>query len=215
MTLAYQPSFEEMGTPLFDVTFCVVDLETTGGSASGDAITEIGAVKVRGGEVIGEFQTLVNPGAPIPASIVVLTGITQAMVISAPPVEEVLPSFLEFLGDAVFVAHNSHFDLGFLNAAAVGLDYGKLPNRTLDTVALATAAGSIRGSQPQAPVPRRLLSVTGDSVAPSAGRRSRNGARPPWVARAGGNAPCHPPRGPPATADRQGLTSLRQDRIDA
>ena len=137
MTLAYQPSFEEMGTPLFDVTFCVVDLETTGGSASGDAITEIGAVKVRGGEVIGEFQTLVNPGAPIPASIVVLTGITQAMVISAPPVEEVLPSFLEFLGDAVFVAHNSHFDLGFLNAAAVRLDYGKLPNRTLDTVALA------------------------------------------------------------------------------
>lgn len=137
MTLAYQPSFEEMGTPLYDVTFCVVDLETTGGSASGDAITEIGAVKVRGGEVVGEFQTLVNPGAAIPASIVILTGITQAMVIDAPPIEEVLPAFLEFLGDAVVVAHNAHFDLGFLNASAVRLDYGRIPNRTLDTVALA------------------------------------------------------------------------------
>ena len=98
MTLAYQPSFEELGTPLYDVTFCVVDLETTGGSSHGDAITEIGAVKVRSGELIGEFQTLVNPDAAIPASIVVLTGITQSMVIDAPRIAEVYPSFLEFAG---------------------------------------------------------------------------------------------------------------------
>ena len=137
MTLAHQPSFEELGTPLFDVTFCVVDLETTGGSAHGDAITEIGAVKVRSGEVIGEFQTLVNPGAAIPASIVILTGITQTMVMTAPDIDEVLPSFLEFAGSSIIVAHNSHFDLGFLNAAATRLGYGKLANRSLDTVALA------------------------------------------------------------------------------
>ncbi len=137
MTLAYQPSFEELGTPLYDVTFCVVDLETTGGSSQSDAITEIGAVKVRSGEVIGEFQTLVNPDAAIPASIVVLTGITQSMVIQAPRIEEVYPSFLEFARDSVLVAHNKSFDLGFLNAAAARLGYPKLPNRSLDTVALA------------------------------------------------------------------------------
>jgi DNA polymerase-3 subunit epsilon len=137
MTLAFQPSFEELGTPLFDVTFCVLDLETTGGSSSGDAITEIGAVKVRAGEVIGEFQTLVNPGAAIPASIVVLTGITQSMVIAAPSIGEVYPSFLEFAADSVLVGHNKSFDLGFLNAAAQRLGYPKLPNRSLDTVALA------------------------------------------------------------------------------
>ncbi len=137
MTLAYQPSFEELGTPLYEVTFCVVDLETTGGSSQADAITEFGAVKVRSGEVVGEFQTLVNPDAAIPASIVVLTGITQSMVIDAPRIDEVYPSFLEFAGDSVIVAHNKSFDLGFLNAAAARLGYPKLPNRSLDTVALA------------------------------------------------------------------------------
>ena len=71
-----QRSFDELGRPLRDLTFCVVDLETTGGSpASGSMITEIGAVKVRGGEVLGEFQTLVDPGTEIPPFIAVLTGI--------------------------------------------------------------------------------------------------------------------------------------------
>ena len=67
-----QATFDDLGTPLSDVTFVVVDLETTGGSAHECAITEIGAVKVRGGVVLGEFQTLVNPGEPIPAVIAVL-----------------------------------------------------------------------------------------------------------------------------------------------
>jgi DNA polymerase III subunit epsilon len=93
----------------------VVDLETTGGSASdGSMITEIGAVKVRGGEVLGEFQTLVNPHQAIPPFIAVLTGITDSMVAVAPPVEQVLPQFLEFAQGCVLVAHNAPFDVGFL-----------------------------------------------------------------------------------------------------
>ncbi len=132
-----QGSFDDLGTPLHDVTFVVVDLETTGGSADGDAITEIGAVKVRGGELLGEFQTLVNPGREIPPTITVLTGITHAMVVQAPRIETVLPSFLEFLGDAVLVAHNARFDVGFLNAAAHRTGHDRLPNRVLDTVGLA------------------------------------------------------------------------------
>ena len=81
-------SFDELGRPLREITFCVVDLETTGGSAAaGSMITEIGAVKVRGGEVLGEFQTLVNPHTSIPPFIAVLTGITNSMVASSPPIE--------------------------------------------------------------------------------------------------------------------------------
>ena len=82
--MSTQLSFDELGTPLRDVTFVVLDLETTGGSANGDAITEIGAVKVRGGERLGELATLVDPGTGVPPSIVALTGITTAMVTGAP-----------------------------------------------------------------------------------------------------------------------------------
>ena len=96
-----QRSFDELGRPLRDITFCVVDLETTGGSAAGGSmITEVGAVKVRGGEVLGEFQTLVNPGRAIPPEITVLTGITQAMVVPAPRIEDVLGSLLDLGLDA-------------------------------------------------------------------------------------------------------------------
>ena len=108
-------SFDELGRPLREVTFCVVDLETTGGSAAaGSMITEIGAVKVRGGEVLGEFQTLVNPHTAIPPFIAVLTGITDGMVASAPSVQSALPAFLEFAHGCVLVAHNAPFDVGFL-----------------------------------------------------------------------------------------------------
>jgi DNA polymerase-3 subunit epsilon len=110
-----QRSFDELGRPLRDLTFCVVDLETTGGSAEGGSmITEIGAVKVRSGEVLGEFQTLVNPHTEIPAFIAVLTGITNTMVADAPPIESALPAFLEFAAGCVLVAHNAPFDVGFL-----------------------------------------------------------------------------------------------------
>ena len=79
-----QLSLDQCGTPLHSVDFCVVDLETTGGTAADLGITEIGAVRVRGGVVVGEFQSLVNPGQPIPAYISVLTGLTDAMVADAP-----------------------------------------------------------------------------------------------------------------------------------
>jgi DNA polymerase-3 subunit epsilon len=134
-----QRSFTDLGTPLHDVTFVVVDLETTGGSPASAAITEIGAAKYRGGECLGEFQTLVNPGVPIPPTITVLTGITEAMVLPAPRIAEVLPAFLEFVGgpDTVLVGHNVRFDLGFLDAACTGHGYPRLTHRTVDTVRLA------------------------------------------------------------------------------
>jgi DNA polymerase-3 subunit epsilon len=132
-----QLALDELGTPLSDVTFVVVDLETTGGTPTTSAITEIGAVKVRGGEVLGEFQTLVDPGGPIPAFISVLTGITTAMVVGAPRIGEVLPSFLEFARGSVLVAHNAPFDIGFLKAAAAKADYAWPGNQVLDTVRLA------------------------------------------------------------------------------
>ena len=135
-----QLGLDELGTPLSEVTFVVVDLETTGGSPNGGAITEVGAVKVRGGAVLGEFQTLVNPGAPVPAFISALTGITTSMVAGAPPIEQVLPSFLEFAHGAVLVAHNAPFDIGFLKAAARSLDYPWPGAQVLDTVALARRA---------------------------------------------------------------------------
>ncbi len=103
---------------LFDATLVVVDLETTGGSPVDDRITEIGAVKVRGGEVIGEFATLVDPGMPIPPQIVSLTGITEAMVHDAPRDSEAFLSFLEFARGSILVAHNARFDMGFLRRCA-------------------------------------------------------------------------------------------------
>ena len=81
---SFQLSLEDLGTPLSQVTFCVIDLETTGGSADSCGITEIGAVKLRGGECLGTFQTLVNPVCAIPPQITVLTGITHSMVMTAP-----------------------------------------------------------------------------------------------------------------------------------
>lgn len=131
-----QSSFDDLGTPLHGVTFVVVDLETTGGSSANNHITEIGAVKVRGGEVIAEFQTLVQPPTSIPAFITVLTGISDQMVASAPPIAEVLPAFLEFASDSVLVAHNAGFDVGFLKAAAATHGYPWPNNPVLDTVRL-------------------------------------------------------------------------------
>ena len=133
-----QRSFDQLGRPLSDVTFCVVDLETTGGSAqTGSMITEIGAVKVRGGEVLGEFQTLVNPHRAIPPFIAVLTGITDAMVAAAPPIDQVLPQFLEFAAGSVLVAHNAPFDVGFLKHFAQGQGRPWPRFEVLDTAVLA------------------------------------------------------------------------------
>lgn len=111
------PSFDTVA--LAEVTFTVVDLETTGISVThGAKITEIGAVQVCGGEVVGEFQTLVNPGQPISAFITTLTGISNEMVRQAPSIETSLPAFLEFAKGTVLVAHNAPFDVGFLQHEA-------------------------------------------------------------------------------------------------
>jgi DNA polymerase-3 subunit epsilon len=134
---AVQRSFDDLGTPLHEVTFCVIDLETTGGKAADGGITEIGAVLLRGGETVGTFQTFVNPGCWIPRQITVLTGITQAMVAPAPSPGDVLPTLLEFVADAVVVGHNVRYDLGYLNAALERSGRPRLANRSLDTVALA------------------------------------------------------------------------------
>lgn len=137
MTLGSQRSFEDLGAPLHAVPYCIIDLETTGGSPRDCEITEVGAVRYQGGELTGTFHTLVDPGVPIPPSITILTGITHAMVIDAPMIDEVLPALLEFIGGAVIVGHNIRFDLSFLNAAATRLGYGRLTNKSADTAALA------------------------------------------------------------------------------
>ena len=119
--------------PLEEAPYVVFDLETTGTSSDKSGITEIGAVKVAGGEIVEKFSTLVNPGMPITPFVVRLTGITNSMVEGAPPVGEVMPAFEEFVEGAVLVGHNVQFDCSFV-AAARG---EPLPNPVLDTLKLA------------------------------------------------------------------------------
>jgi DNA polymerase-3 subunit epsilon len=125
------------GVTIDQVAFVVVDLETTGGSAVDDTITEIGAVRFDGLERVGSFQSLVDPGRPIPPYVAHLTGITDGMVAGAPSFAEIAPSFLEFARGAVVVAHNASFDVGFLNAALLRLDYPPLPTPAVCTAKLA------------------------------------------------------------------------------
>jgi DNA polymerase III subunit epsilon len=122
---------------LAGLDFTVVDVETTGWAPDDAAIMEIGAVRVRDGRVVGEFGSLVNPGTPVPAAITELTGISDQMLVTAPPVAVVLPRLLEFARDSVLVAHNAPFDLRFLTAACaqLGLDWPEFA--VLDTVRLA------------------------------------------------------------------------------
>jgi DNA polymerase III subunit epsilon len=122
---------------LHDVTFGVVDLETTGGSPADSAITEIGAVVYRGGERLRSFHTLVDPQRAIPPSVSHLTGIDAVCVAGQPPIESVLPTLVEFLRGAVFVAHNARFDFAFLNAALRRLSYDPLVSPPVCTAKLA------------------------------------------------------------------------------
>jgi DNA polymerase III subunit epsilon len=138
--LSADGSVEPAALSLRDTTFVVLDLETTGGAPDGGGITEIGAVKVRGGEELGVFGTLVNPGERLPPFITVLTGITEAMLAPAPPIESVLPTLLEFLRGAVLVAHNAPYDVGFLKAACARHGYPWPQLRVLDTAAVARRA---------------------------------------------------------------------------
>jgi DNA polymerase-3 subunit epsilon len=131
-----QTTLEE-GVSLREVTFVVVDLETTGGSPRESRITEVGAVRVIGGERIGTFHALVNPGEPIPPFISHLTGIDDFLVREEPPIEAVLPAFLEFACGAIFVAHNARFDFSFLNENLRRLDYPVLEGPPVCTAKLA------------------------------------------------------------------------------
>jgi len=127
----------DLPQPLADLDFVIVDVETTGWLPEEAGITEIGAVRVSGGQVGAHFGTLVNPGSAIPADITALTGITDAMVGQAPPISAIMPMFLAFARGCVLTAHNAAFDVGFLSAACgnSGLPWPAFP--VLDTVLLA------------------------------------------------------------------------------
>ena len=99
-----------------DQDYVVVDIETTGGWANGDRITEIGAVKIRNHEVVAEWHSLINPAALDPRQDLRLTGITNEMVRDAPFFAEIADSFMQFMGDGIFVAHNVNFDYGFISS---------------------------------------------------------------------------------------------------
>ena len=122
--------------PLVDVTFVVLDLETTGLGPYASAITEVGAVKLRGGQELGTFETILDPGGVDHPHIVHRAGITEIITGPAPPLDSVLPALFEFIGDAVIVGHNIPFDLAFLRAGAERLGYPPLRNASVDTCAL-------------------------------------------------------------------------------
>jgi DNA polymerase III subunit epsilon len=125
------------GDPFHRIDFVIVDVETTGWSPDEASITEIGAVRVRGGRVRRRFSSLVNPGELIPETVTALTGISDAMVATAPPLARVLPSFLSFADGCVLTAHNAPFDISFLSAACTSCDLPWPAFPVLDTVELA------------------------------------------------------------------------------
>ena len=137
----WQSTLQDFGRALHETTFVVIDLETTGGAPHlGAAITEIGAIKSRGGEVLGEFKTFVDPGHLVPVYITELTGITDEMLFQSPKIELLLPQLFEFLGapeETVLVAQNAPFDLSFLTFATKesGLRWPAYP--VLDTAIIA------------------------------------------------------------------------------
>ena len=97
-----------------DTEYCVLDIETTGLSFRTEKITEFGAIKIKNGQIIDTFECFVNPEKPIPYEVIKVTHITDDMVRDAETIEQVLPKFLEFIGDDVLVAHNANFDIGFI-----------------------------------------------------------------------------------------------------
>ena len=122
---------------LHQVTFVVLDVETTGGTAGEAALTEVGAAAYRAGERLGTFATLVDPGRPLPPFVGQLTGITDAMVAGAPSPGWAVSRLLDFVGGAVLVGHNVDFDLSFVDAEAERLGLARRDNPVIDTLALA------------------------------------------------------------------------------
>ncbi len=124
---------------LHDATFVVFDVETTGFSTNYNEIIEIGAVKIYKGMPVDEFSTFIKPNEPINPVITALTGITNSDVIDAPKIDEVMPKFIEFIGNSILVAHNATFDTEFIyaNMKRLGLFKEKMP--CIDTLQLAKA----------------------------------------------------------------------------
>ena len=119
-----------------DTEYCVLDIETTGIPYRSEMITEIGALKIKNGQIIDEFECFVNPEKPIPYEVVQVTHITDDMVKDAKKIKDVLPEFIKFCGDDVLVAHNANFDIGFLRYQANKLGL-KFENTYIDTLSLA------------------------------------------------------------------------------
>ena len=117
-------------------SFVTLDFETTGLSGKTDRVTEIGAVKVRDGEIVQRFSSLVDPGRAIPHQVTVLTGITNQMVAGQPKIREILPVFLGFLGDLPLVAHNAPFDCQFLERDLLAMGRS-IDNPVADTLRVA------------------------------------------------------------------------------
>jgi DNA polymerase-3 subunit epsilon len=122
--------------PLDEIEFVILDTETTGLRPGHHRIIELAGIRMRAGEVIGSFQSLLNPGIRLPVFIIQFTGITQEMVATAPKAHEVLPDFLHFIDGAILVGHNVGFDIGFLSYEAQLLGYD-FPIDGLDTIPLA------------------------------------------------------------------------------
>lgn len=131
------PRVSARAVPLSELTYTVVDVETTGLTPHGNGITEICCLRIADGRVVDRFSTLVNPGRPIPPFIQSMTGITDAMVRDAPPFRQVIPAFLKFLGESVLVAHNAPFDLSFINYGLYSSGHRHLHNPAVDTIRLA------------------------------------------------------------------------------
>ncbi|GAB6137613.1 PolC-type DNA polymerase III [Halanaerobaculum tunisiense] len=124
---------------LEEATYVVFDLETTGFNPHRDEIIEIGATKIVAGQISDTYQTFVQPEEEIPQEIVELTGIKQEMVADAPSLEDIMPEFLDFVGEATLVAHNLSFDLGFIEDKLRRLNHPELANSALDTLDLSRA----------------------------------------------------------------------------
>jgi len=132
VNIAYNPQHIE----LKEATYVVFDVETTGLSAVYDNIIELAAVKMQNGNVIDQFEEFINPGRPLSATIIELTSITDAMLANTRTEAEVLTDFREWVGDAILVAHNASFDMGFINTAYKRLGFGEANNAVIDTLEL-------------------------------------------------------------------------------
>ena len=152
-----QEHIKVSGQAEFDDTYVVFDIETTGFSNVNDKITEIGAVKISGGEIVDTYSQLINPGIPIPEKIVKLTGIDDVLVSDKPFVAEVLPEFLDFCKGSILVAHNSDFDTGFIRQNA------KNQNLPYEFDAIDTLLTVMGGSENIYMSQKNIYFTTGDS----------------------------------------------------